>query len=183
MTGTAAVPGPLVPPVLVPPVLRPTEHAAGSRVLSEEECVERLALATIGRVGFVTAQGLQIIPVSVRSSGTSLMLDTTPNSSLAQLAEMGREVTLEVDESTLSTGQAWSVLMQGPIRKLDRQGRARRDAMSRAVQPWPGDSASLALEFTPRSYSGRLVQHEPPTGSTGLPQAHRQLLGDGGVSS
>ncbi len=149
-----------------------------SRVLSEEECVERLVLATVGRVGFVTPSGLQILPVNVSSSGTSLMLDTTPNSSLSQLAEMGREVTVEIDQSALSTGQAWSVLMRGTITKLDDGGRLRRDAMSRQVEAWPGESCSQALEFTPRSYSGRLVQHEPGREGTDHTPSHRRMLQD-----
>ena len=150
---------------------------AVSRVLSEEECRERLVLATVGRVGFVTPSGLQILPVNVRSSGTSLMLDTSPNSSLSQLAEMGREVTVEVDQSAVATGQAWSVLMRGAITTLDDDGRLRRDAMSRQVEAWPGESCSQPLEFTPRSYAGRLVQHEPGRAAEDAP-SHRHMLAD-----
>jgi hypothetical protein len=119
----------------------------------------------------VTPTGLQVIPVSVRATGTSLMLDTSPGSSLSQLAEMGCEVTLEVDDTLTSSGQAWSVLMHGPIVKLDKQGRQRREAMSQQVEPWPGESCSQALEFTPRSYTGRLVQH-PLASEPGSPSDH-----------
>jgi nitroimidazol reductase NimA-like FMN-containing flavoprotein (pyridoxamine 5'-phosphate oxidase superfamily) len=128
-----------------------------SRTLTDAECVERLFAATVGRVAFVTPGGLQVIPVNVRSTGTSLMLNTSPGSSLSQLAEMGREVTLEVDEALTGSGQAWSVLMHGPIVKLDAHGRQRREAMPQQVEAWPAD-ATQPLEFTPRSYSGRLVQ-------------------------
>jgi hypothetical protein len=121
------------------------------RTLTEPECAELVALATVGRVGFVTPQGLQIIPLNVRSTGASLRLDTTPHSSLSQLAEMGRDVTLEVDAYDADTGHGWSVLMQGRLDKLDHQGALR-----------PGDPRTQALGFTPRSYSGRVVQHEPP---------------------
>jgi nitroimidazol reductase NimA-like FMN-containing flavoprotein (pyridoxamine 5'-phosphate oxidase superfamily) len=144
--------------------------ATRSRTLTDAECVERLFGASVGRVAFVTPLGLQIIPVSVRATGTSLMLDTTPQSSLSQLAEMGGEVTLEVDEAVASSGQAWSVLMRGPILKLDPQGRKRREAMSQQVDPWPGDACTQSLEFTPRSYSGRLVEHPVPSGVTPTPQ-------------
>jgi nitroimidazol reductase NimA-like FMN-containing flavoprotein (pyridoxamine 5'-phosphate oxidase superfamily) len=141
----------------------PAVPTASSRELTDAECVERLFGASVGRVAFVTPTGLQVLPVSVRATGTSLMLDTSPGSSLSQLAEMGREVTLEVDETLTSSGQAWSVLMHGPIVRLSPQGRQRREAMLEQVEPWPGADCSQSLEFTPRTYSGRLVQHPAPT--------------------
>jgi nitroimidazol reductase NimA-like FMN-containing flavoprotein (pyridoxamine 5'-phosphate oxidase superfamily) len=154
--------------------------AASSRSLTDAECVERLFGASVGRVAFVTPRGLQVIPVSVRATGTSLMLDTTPQSSLSQLAEMGSEVTLEVDETLTSSGEAWSVLMRGPIVKLDPQGRRRREAMSQQVEAWPGEACTQALEFTPRSYSGRLVQH--PVAGEVPPAPDRRTAASGSTS-
>ncbi|GAA1430517.1 hypothetical protein GCM10009616_15310 [Microlunatus lacustris] len=117
---------------------------AGSRTLTDAECAERLAHATVARVGFVTPTGLQIIPVTIRATGSSLRMDTTPGSSLSQLAEMGREVTLEVDETLGDSGQAWSVLMHGPVVALDRR---RRQAGSEQVEAWPGETRTQALEW------------------------------------
>jgi nitroimidazol reductase NimA-like FMN-containing flavoprotein (pyridoxamine 5'-phosphate oxidase superfamily) len=154
-----------------------SRRTASSRTLTDAECVERLFGASVGRVAFVTPGGLQVIPVSVRATGTSLMLDTTPQSSLSQLAEMGSEVTLEVDETLASSGQAWSVLMRGPIVKLDPHGRERREAMSQQVEAWPGETCTQALEFTPRSYSGRLVQHPVPGDVPPTPDRPRAATG------
>jgi nitroimidazol reductase NimA-like FMN-containing flavoprotein (pyridoxamine 5'-phosphate oxidase superfamily) len=139
-----------------------------SRYLTVAECVDRLSGASIGRVAFNTPLGLQVLPVSICATGTSLMLDTTPQSSLSQLAQLGGEVTLEVDETLADSGQAWSVLMRGPIVKLNARGRQRREAMSRQVEAWPGAACSEALEFTPRSYTGRLVHHLVPAQATQL---------------
>jgi hypothetical protein len=144
----------------------------GVHSLTEQKCTELLALATVGRVGFVTPQGLQIIPVNVRLTGASLRLDTTPNSSLSQLAEMSRDVTLEIDEYAADTGQGWSVLMQGKLGKLDRQAALRPNPVPQA-EARPGDLRTQALEFTPRSYSGRLVQHEPRQDSSEQPATDR----------
>jgi nitroimidazol reductase NimA-like FMN-containing flavoprotein (pyridoxamine 5'-phosphate oxidase superfamily) len=145
----------------------------GVRTLTEQECTELVALATVGRVGFVTPQGLQIIPLNVQWTGASMRLDTTPNSSLAQLADMGRDVSLEVDEYAAATGHGWSVLMQGKLGKLDHQGRLRPAAMPQRVKAQPGDSRTQALAFTPRSYSGRVVQHEPPQDGGDQPATDR----------
>jgi len=148
-----------------------------SRYLTVAECVDRLFGASVGRVAFNTPLGLQVLPVSIRASGTSLMLDTTPHSSLSQLAEMGGEVTLEVDETLADSGQAWSVLMRGPIVKLDAQGRQRREAMSHQVEAWPGVACAEALEFTPRSYTGRLLQHRVLGKATPTPDRPRAAPG------
>ncbi len=131
------------------------------RILDDQECRDRLAAATVARVGYVMPSGMQITPLNYRSTGTSLMLSTTPRSALSQLAEMGASVAVEVDYHDSSMDLAWSVLMQGTLSTLDRQGRARLDALPRPVESWLGEQASEHLEFTPRSYSGRVLQRLP----------------------
>jgi nitroimidazol reductase NimA-like FMN-containing flavoprotein (pyridoxamine 5'-phosphate oxidase superfamily) len=129
------------------------------RELTPAQCLDRLTGGTVGRVGYVTAQGVQIIPVNYRVAGSTLMLSTTPRSSLAQLAEMGREVAFEVDYYGRDLALAWSVLMQGTLRELDAAGRERLADLRRPVQPYVGDAASLHLEFVPKTFSGRVLQH------------------------
>lgn len=138
-----------------------TEPTATSTVtrLNRTGCLERLKVATVGRVGYVTARGLQIIPVNYRLDGQVLMLATTPRSSLAQLAEMSRPVTVEVDYAGRDLGLAWSVLMQGEVRELDAADRARWAQMPRPLEPFPGDAASVHLKFVPHRFSGRVLQH------------------------
>jgi hypothetical protein len=52
--------------------------------------------------------------------------------------------------------------MQGRLDKLDHQGALRT-----------GDPRTQALKFTPRSYSGRVVQHEPPEVNSAQPRDDR----------
>jgi len=129
------------------------------RQLTEEECRDRLATATVGRVGYVTPQGLQILPVSYRSAGPTLMLRTMPRSSLAQLGEMGRPVTFEVDDHDPDFELAWSVMMHGSLRELNEDGIQRLGELDPPVEPWPGDVASHPLEFVPHEFAGRVLEH------------------------
>jgi hypothetical protein len=49
------------------------------RILTESECYELLAVATVGRIGFVSSAGVQIFPVDFRlGRGHRLSLKTSP---------------------------------------------------------------------------------------------------------
>jgi nitroimidazol reductase NimA-like FMN-containing flavoprotein (pyridoxamine 5'-phosphate oxidase superfamily) len=127
--------------------------------LSENGCRERLAAATVGRVGYVSPHGLQIIPLNYRLAGSTLMLATTPGSSFAQLGEMGASVAFEVDYHGHDFDVAWSVLMHGTVRQLDAAGRQRLAELRPPLLSWLGETATLHLEFVPQRFSGRVLQH------------------------
>ena len=90
------------------------------RTLREAECFELLAVAIVGRVGFVSPAGLQIIPMNYRlGAGHQLFMKTAPDSALARLAEIDASVAFEVDYHADDFRIAWSVLMNGTISRLD----------------------------------------------------------------
>ena len=129
------------------------------RELTEEGCLQRLAAATVGRVGYVSPHGLQIIPLNYRLAGSTLMLATTPGSAFAQLGEMGATVTFEVDYHGPDFNMAWSVLMHGSVRQLDTAGRQRLAELRPPLLSWLGEAATQHLEFIPQRFSGRVLQH------------------------
>ena len=130
--------------------------------LDPAQCLERLGAATVGRVGYVSPRGLQIVPVNYRLAGSTLMLATMPGSSLAQLGEMGGHVAFEVDYHGQNFEVAWSVLMHGTVRQLDDAGRQRLADLRRPLLSWLGESATLHLEFVPEDFSGRVLQNRAP---------------------
>jgi nitroimidazol reductase NimA-like FMN-containing flavoprotein (pyridoxamine 5'-phosphate oxidase superfamily) len=132
---------------------------SGVLKLTAAQCLERLAAATVGRVGYVSPRGLQIIPVSYRLAGSTLMLATTPGSFLAQLGESDGAVAFEVDYHGPNFDVAWSVLMHGTVHLLDEAGRQRLAELRRPLLSWLGESATLHLEFVPQDFSGRVLQH------------------------
>ena len=136
--------------------VHPTPVAPRMRPLPEAECIDLLQVATVGRIGFVSPAGLQIIPVNYRAAaGALLFFKTAPDGILAQLGELGDEVAFEVDYHASGVQIAWSVLMHGEIRPLDEQARTAYERLRLRPEPWPGPDRSLVLQFVPRDISGR----------------------------
>ena len=133
-----------------------TPVAPRMRPLTDAECIDLLQVATVGRIGFVSPAGLQIIPVSYRAGeGPRLFFKTAPDGILAQLGEIGNEVAFEVDYHASGIPVAWSVLMHGEIHPLDEQARTAYERLRLPPEPWPGPDRSLVLQFVPRDISGR----------------------------
>jgi nitroimidazol reductase NimA-like FMN-containing flavoprotein (pyridoxamine 5'-phosphate oxidase superfamily) len=137
--------------------LAPEETTADVRVLSPERCRELLEVATVGRLGFVSAGGMQIIPLSYRASAGVLYLRTRPGSEVDQLGEAGRGVTFEVDYFAADFTSAWSVLMQGRLETLEPHAVAVQ-RLRLPVMPWTS-GLLRDLRFVPSSFSGRAITH------------------------
>ena len=131
--------------------------------LSETQCFELLAVATVGRVGFVSPEGLQIIPVNFRlGAGQRIFMRVAPIGVLAQLAETHSHVAFEVDYHADDFRIAWSVLMQGAVSLLDAEARTAYADLPLPPVPWPGRTRSLPVQFVPRTVSGRGLQRTSP---------------------
>jgi nitroimidazol reductase NimA-like FMN-containing flavoprotein (pyridoxamine 5'-phosphate oxidase superfamily) len=89
-----------------------------TELLGEEECLTLLAQAECARVGFVTPAGLQIVPAPAWLHGHRLYLTCLSGSMLAQLAEMGTEITAEFDDYANQTVSPWSVTVVGALRRV-----------------------------------------------------------------
>ena len=82
-------------------------------------------------------------------------MKAAPGSALAKLAEVDAEVAFEVDYHADDFRIAWSVLMNGTIRRLDAAATTAYDDLSRPPVPWPGSASSLPVRFVPHTVSGR----------------------------
>ena len=130
------------------------------RTLPEGECFELLKVATVGRVGFESPAGLQIIPLNYRlGAGQRLFIKIAPRGVLAQLAETDGRVAFEVDYAAGDFRIAWSVLMNGTMSLLDAAARDAYADLRWPPVPWPGSASSLPVQFVPRTVSGRGLQH------------------------
>ena len=131
--------------------------------LSEAQCFELLAVATVGRVGFVSPECLQILPVNFRlGAGQRIFMRVAPNGLLAQLADSHTHVAFEVDYHADNFRIAWSVLMQGPISLLDAETQAAYADLHLPPVPWPSRARSLPVQFVPTRVSGRGLQRTSP---------------------
>ena len=133
------------------------------RTLPEAECFELLAVANVGRVGFVSPAGVQIIPLNYRlGADHQLFMKTAPGSAVAQLAEIDAPVAFEVDYHADDFQIAWSVLMNGTISRLDAAATAAYEELRRPPVPWAGSASSLPVRFVPRTVSGRGLHRTSP---------------------
>jgi hypothetical protein len=133
------------------------------RTLPESECFELLAVANVGRVGFESPSGVQIIPLNYRlGADHQLFMKTAPGSTVAQLAEMNTPVAFEVDYQAADFQIAWSVLMNGTISRLDAAATAAYEELRRPPVPWAGSVSSLPVRFVPRTVSGRGLHRTRP---------------------
>jgi nitroimidazol reductase NimA-like FMN-containing flavoprotein (pyridoxamine 5'-phosphate oxidase superfamily) len=144
---------------------QPGQPSAGTRdpdgaihALSERDCLSLLEAATVGRVGFVSAEGVEILPVNYRlGAGPRLFIRTQPYGIVGQLAERGARVAFEVDYHGTDQRIGWSVLMQGVLSRLDRDATAAYADLRRSVDPWPGYPDARPVAFVPRTLTGRSV--------------------------
>ena len=106
--------------------------------LSQEECMERLASQSIGRLGFVDEDGPIVLPVNYRLDRGTVIVRTAPGAKLDAAARRD-VVAFEVDDVDPGTDEPWSVLVRG-----------------RAAQMWtPGEvGAAQALGLRPAAGAG-----------------------------
>ena len=132
---------------------RPSDSVV--RTLSAADCYELLAVAAVGRIGFVSPTGIEIIPVNYRNAEKRVLFRTAPGSRLAQLADLDGHVAFEVDYHAGDFVIAWSVLMHREVSRLDAEGEVLLSNLRHPLLAWPGAGHTLALQFVPHDISGR----------------------------
>ncbi|QDP96671.1 pyridoxamine 5'-phosphate oxidase family protein [Microlunatus elymi] len=121
-------------------------------VLTPDECWQFVDAATIGRVGFVADDAVQIIPVNYLVAD-GILIRTLPDGVIA--AQAGQPVAFHVDYHDAS-GIGWSVLMHGPLLEVDAIELDRIDNPGR-VLPWAGGRRDRFLRLQPTDITGRRV--------------------------
>ena len=145
----------------MPDVLDDPTTPAFMRTLPESECYKLLAVATVGRIGFVSSGGIQILPIGFRlGDGHRLFVRTSPQGTLARLARTDASVGFEVDYHANDFRIAWSVLMNGTLSLLDPAASLAYDQLRLHPVPWPGLANPVAIQFVPETISGRGL-HRP----------------------
>lgn len=98
-----------------------------------------------GRIGYVSPAGLQIKPVCFWRDSGRLFVQTTPDSSLEQLADLGATLTLEVDDYGHDAPEEWTISLSGSLVTADGPGVHDREPVH-VHQHGP-----VCLEFVPTS--------------------------------
>jgi uncharacterized protein len=88
-----------------------TDHR-GLQVLSTDECLQRLGRASLGRLVFVSAGEIVVLPVNHAVDGMSIVFRTAHGAKLDAVTH-GSHVTYEVDDYDAAAETGWSVLVRG----------------------------------------------------------------------
>ena len=123
--------------------------------LSENECVKLLAEQTVGRIGFMTSDGPQILPVSYQYRFGSVIFRTSPAGALAGLAQR-TNVAFEVDKVDERGRSGCSVLVRGFAEAMV-HNYPLASTWETSPVPWADGTRNLFIEIKPRKISGRSV--------------------------
>jgi nitroimidazol reductase NimA-like FMN-containing flavoprotein (pyridoxamine 5'-phosphate oxidase superfamily) len=166
-TGRVRVGGPSArtAPGPVAPGPRPSTRSQGTalrpRELTTEECRERLAAGTTGRIGWSSGGVQQILPVSYAVHAGRVVFRTSPYGVLHHLSHP-TNVAFEIDQVDAVAGTGWSVVVQGRAEGVVLPQElvalwARPD-----IEPWAPGTRNLFIAITTHTISGRVV-HAPST--------------------
>lgn len=126
------------------------------RVLSLDECLERLDRTVVGRVAFLDHGEPVVLPVVFGRDGTALVFRTSWGSKLRAAGDEG-SVAIEVDEIDEATGHGWSVLVKGTASVVyDNELTERWDGLG--LPFWlPGGQDLFWVRVTTEEISGREI--------------------------
>jgi nitroimidazol reductase NimA-like FMN-containing flavoprotein (pyridoxamine 5'-phosphate oxidase superfamily) len=126
------------------------------RTLSPAECFDLLEPGGVGRVGFVSAGGIMLLPVNFAVTRRTIIFRTAPDTLLALYAS-GR-VSFEADRLDEALREGWSVLVHGHAHKVTDEREMLRLERETQLEPWAGGARDVYVRITPSQISGRRIQ-------------------------
>lgn len=125
--------------------------------LNEQECRALLTSTTVGRIGFVLDERIEIFPVNYVVSGDDLLIRTSSDGALRRLADARSQAAFEIDYHDDLAGSGWSVLMHGRLTTVSDE---EAPAVVGRVSPWAGEERETPLRFTVETMTGRRVHRD-----------------------
>jgi nitroimidazol reductase NimA-like FMN-containing flavoprotein (pyridoxamine 5'-phosphate oxidase superfamily) len=119
--------------------------------LSDEECLELLAGAVIGRVVLVQEHDIEVFPVNFLVHDGAILFRTAPGTKLEAIAHHPR-VAFEVD--AFGAKEAWSVIAWGAADRLAFDDEIVASGVTELVSWFPTDADNF-VRITPTRLSGR----------------------------
>jgi nitroimidazol reductase NimA-like FMN-containing flavoprotein (pyridoxamine 5'-phosphate oxidase superfamily) len=123
--------------------------------LSESECLRLIAPGGVGRVGYDTKTGPEVVPVNyvLDDDHHGVLFRTGADGVLAR--QVGETVGFEVDRIDEAQRAGWSVLVSGQIRHLALPAAQLRESID--VTPWAGGERDTYLRIEIERISGRRI--------------------------
>jgi nitroimidazol reductase NimA-like FMN-containing flavoprotein (pyridoxamine 5'-phosphate oxidase superfamily) len=138
------------------PVPGPAAYERALRTLGPAECLGLLEAGGIGRVGFASADGIEMLPVNFAVTGKAIIFRTAPDTLLAVYAD--GQVSFEADHLDQAHREGWSVLVQGHARTVTDEREVKRLEDRTHLEPWAGGARDVYVRITPTRISGRCIE-------------------------
>jgi len=123
--------------------------------LSPEECFSLVEAGGVGRIGFTSATGIEILPVNFAVANKTVVFRTAPDTLLA--THGNATVSFQTDRIDYDNHQGWSVLIQGHAHKVSGERAVARLELDTALVPWAVGARDVWVRITPTRISGRRV--------------------------
>ncbi|MEA5155812.1 pyridoxamine 5'-phosphate oxidase family protein [Raineyella sp.] len=134
-------------------------HEGMFAALDPDDCRALLRTQEVGRVAWTSpVAGLLILPVNYVVRNGMVVFRTSRASVLAELAE-GHEVSFQVDDIDVSTGNGWSVMLQG-VSSTPADEAQLTALRADGPMPWAKGDRDLFITVQVREISGRVVDRE-----------------------
>lgn len=132
-------------------------HGPEIRELSAEECYQKLASHSIGRIGVIVDLYPLIIPVNYTLDRDAVVIRTAPDTVIVDADQT--KVTLQVDEFDLDERSGWSVLLKGHGRAVhfDDVDELYARTTATGLESWAPGERHLWIRITPDGISGRRI--------------------------
>ena len=128
--------------------------------LDDAECWRLLDDARFGRLAVAAAGELDIYPLDFAVDGTDVVFRTAEGTKLVEVV-LTDLVALEADHRDVATGQAWSVVVKGTPRLLERFDEIYA-AQSLGIRPWVAAPRERFVRITRTRISGRRFSRGSP---------------------
>ncbi len=122
-------------------------------ILDTNTCWDLLRQAEVGRLAVSIADHPDIFPINFVVDNGTVVFRTAEGTKLAA-AVLGRSVAFEVDGYDPAAGDAWSVVIKGRAREIERMQDV-FDALDLPLFPWHASPKHRFVRIAPDDVSGR----------------------------
>ncbi|WP_285591623.1 pyridoxamine 5'-phosphate oxidase family protein [Herbidospora sp. NBRC 101105] len=131
-------------------------EAGTLETLNEQECLQLIGAAGIGRVAFGGALGPTIFPVNYRLLNGEIVFRIREGGTMDESLRSGIEdleikIAFQVDHIDETNHEGWSVLIQGPAHHVPESD------IKANVDSWAGDDRNHYIRIAPQRVTGRRI--------------------------
>ena len=124
--------------------------------LSVNECREHLDRGGVGRLAFMTPEGLRVVPLNFSTNADAIEFRTQRDSELGRHGE-GAEAVFEIDEIDNDAEEGWSVLAFGRLERPTEADEVWDIRGWRNPTPWSGEHRNFHMKLRWHKVTGRRI--------------------------